>query len=106
MFVRFWVRASPAEALSIASPNVKKRQLWFLAKPYSYDVVSTDLDGVLSKVNAAVSNAYPQNKNRRSVRDIIDRTISHKVRLRCPDTPLLYGVPGGFNCETIPQCLK
>ena len=57
VFVRFWVRASPAEALSIAAPNIKKRQLWFLAKPYSYDVVSTDLDGVLSKVNAAVSNA-------------------------------------------------
>ena len=57
VFVRFWVRASPAEALSIAAPNIKKRQLWFLAKPYSYDVVSTDLDGVLSKVNAVVSNA-------------------------------------------------
>ena len=43
--------------ISIASPNFQKRQLRFLPKPYSYGVVSTDLDGALFKVNAAVFNA-------------------------------------------------
>ena len=42
----------------------------------------------------------------KSVRDIIDRTISSKVRLRRSDTPLRYGVPGGASCETIPHCFK
>ena len=39
----------------IAAPNFKKRQLRFLDS--SYGVVSTDLDGALFNVNAAVSNA-------------------------------------------------
>ena len=55
VFVRFRFELFPAEAISIAAPNIEKQQLWFLAKPYG--VVSTDLDGALSKVNAAVSNA-------------------------------------------------
>ena len=38
--------------------------------------------------------------------DIIDRTISNKVRLRRLDTPLRCGVPGGVSCETIPHCFK
>ena len=38
-------------------------------------------------MNAAVSNAYPQNDSGKSVRDIIDRTIYNKVRLRRSDTP-------------------
>ena len=33
--------------ISIATPNFKKPQLRFLAKPYSYGVVSTDLDSAL-----------------------------------------------------------
>ena len=37
----------------------------------------------------------PKNDNYKSVRDIIDHTISNKVRLRHSDTPLRYGVPGG-----------
>ena len=37
-----------------------------------------DFDGALFKVNVAVSRAYPQNDSGKSVRDIIDRTISSK----------------------------
>ena len=43
--------------ISIASPNFQKRQLRFVAKPQLYGVVSTDFDGALFKVNAAVSNS-------------------------------------------------
>ena len=60
-----------------------------------------DLDGALFNVNAGVSNAYHQTDSSKSVRDIIDRTISNKVRLRCLDTPSHYGVPGCISCETI-----
>src|SRR6266536_6519178 len=48
----------------------------------------------------------PKNDSGKSVRDIIDCTISNKVRLRCSDTPLRCGVPGGVSCETIPHCLN
>ena len=72
--------------------------LGFLPNHSSYGVVSTDLDGALFNMNAAVSNAYPENDSGKSVRDSIDRTISNKVRLRCSDTPLHYnGVPGGMS---------
>ena len=71
----------------------------------SYSVVSTDFDGALFNMNAAVSRAYPQNNSSKSVRDIIDRTISYKVWLRRSDTPLRYGVPGGMSCENIPLVL-
>ena len=64
----------------------------------------TDFDGALFKVNATVSNAQPQNDSGKSVRDIIDRTISNKVRLRLSNTPLRCGAPGGVSCETIPHC--
>ena len=57
-------------------------------------------------VNAAVSNAQPQNDSGKSVSDIIDRTISNKVWLRRSDTPLRCGVPGGVSSETIPHCFK
>ena len=60
-----------------------------------------DLDGSLFKVNVAVSRAYPQNDSGKSVRDIIDRTISDRVRLRHSDTPLRSGVPGGVSCENV-----
>ena len=43
--------------ISIATPNFKKRQLRFLANHSSHGVVSTDLDGALFNVNAAISNA-------------------------------------------------
>ena len=65
-----------------------------------------DVDGALFNMNAAVSNAQPQNDSGKSVRDIIDRTISNKVRLRCSDTPLRCGVLGGVSCETIPHYFK
>ena len=39
-----------------------------------------DFDGALFNVNATVSIAKPQNYSGKSVRDIIDRTISNKVR--------------------------
>ena len=48
----------------------------------------------------------PKNDSGKSVRDIIDRTKSNKVRLRRLDTPLHYGVLGGVSCETIPHCLN
>ena len=50
-------------------------------------------------MNAAVSKAYPQNDSGKSIRDIIDHTISSKVRLRHSDTPLRCGVPGGVSCK-------
>ena len=65
-----------------------------------------DFDGALFKVNAAVSKAYPQKDSDKSARDIIDRTISNRVRLRRSDTPLRRGVPGGVSYETIPHLLK
>src|SRR3954466_400992 len=80
--------------------------LGFFPNHNSYGVVSTDFDGALFKVNAAVSRAYPQNDSGRSVRDIIDRTISNRVRLRRSDTPLRRGVTGGMSCETIPHFLR
>ena len=55
--------------------------LGFLPNYSSHGVVSTDLDSALFNVNAVVSNAKPQNDSGKSVRDIIDRTISNKVRL-------------------------
>ena len=48
-----------------------------------------DLDAALFNVNAAVSSALPQNDSGKLVRDIIDHTISNKVRLQCSNTPLL-----------------
>ena len=39
-----------------------------------------------------------KNDSGKSVRDIIDCTISNKVRLRCSDTPLRCGVLGGVSC--------
>ena len=65
-----------------------------------------DFDGALFNVNAAFSNALPQNNSGKSVRDIIDRTICNKVWLRHSDTPLRYGVLGGVSCETISHCFK
>ena len=50
------IRLKPFD-ISIASPNFKKRQLRFFAKPHSYSVVSMDFDSALFKVNVAVSNA-------------------------------------------------
>ena len=46
-----------------------------------------------------------QNDSGKSVRYIIDRTISNKARPRHSDTPLRYGVPGGMSCENIPLVL-
>jgi hypothetical protein len=48
------IRLNPFD-ISVATPNIKKRQLRFLTKPD--DVIPTDLDGALFNVNAAVSNA-------------------------------------------------
>ena len=48
----------------------------------------------------------PKNDNGKSVRDIIDRTISNKVQLQRSNTPLRRGGPGGVSCETIPHCFK
>ena len=54
-------------------------------------------DDELNHLNVAVSKAQPQNDSGRLARDIIDRTISNRVRLRCSDTPLRCGVPGGMS---------
>ena len=78
--------------------------LGFLPNHSSYGVVSTDLDGALFNLSATISNAQPQNDSGQSVRDIIERTISNKVRLRRSNTPLRRGVLGGVSCETIPYC--
>ena len=50
------IRLKPFD-ISVATPNLKKRNLGFLPNHSSYDVVSTDLDGALFNMNAAVSNA-------------------------------------------------
>ena len=50
------IRLKPFD-ISVATPNFKKQQLRFLAKPQFICVVSTDLDGALFNVNAVVSNA-------------------------------------------------
>src|SRR3954466_4257526 len=86
--------------------TLRNYNLGFFPNHNSYGVVSTDFDGALFKVNAAVSNAYPQNDSGKSVRDIIDRTISNRVRLRRSDTPFRCGVPGGVSCEKIPHFLR
>ena len=86
----------------MSQPQILRNDsLGFLPNHSSYGVVSTDLDGALFNVNAAVSNAQPQNDSGKSVRDIIDHTICNKVWLQRSDTPLHYGVPGGMSCETI-----
>ena len=51
-----FIRLKPFD-ISVATPNFKKRQLGLLPNQSSYGVVSTDLDGALFNVNAAVSNA-------------------------------------------------
>ena len=43
--------------ISITTPNFKERHVGFLRNHSPYGVVSTDLDGALFNVNAAVSNA-------------------------------------------------
>ena len=88
VFVRFWVRVSPAKALASQPQTLRNDNFGFLPNQCSYGVVSTDLDGALFKVNVVVSRAYPQNDSGKSVRDIVDRTISYRVRLRRSDTPL------------------
>ena len=80
--------------------------LGFLPCHISYGVVATDLDGALFKMNAVVSNAYPQNDKGKSVRDIIDRTLSNRVRLRHSDTPLRCGIPAGVSYGTMPQAFR
>ena len=74
--------------------------LGFLSCHISYGVIDTDLDGALFKMNVAVSHAHHQNDTGKSVRDIIDRTLSNKVRLRRSDIPLRCGVPAGVSCGT------
>ena len=43
--------------ISIAAPNLRNDDLGFLPNHSSYGVVSTDLDGALFNVNAAISKA-------------------------------------------------
>ena len=64
-------------------------------------VVLTDLDGALFNVWAAVPSAWPQKDIGRFIRDIIDLTMSNRVRLRLSDTPFRCGVPGGVSYEMI-----
>ena len=67
--------------ISIATQILRNDGLGFLPNHSSYSVVSTDLDGALFNMNAVVSNAQSQNCSGKSVRDIIDCTISTKVWL-------------------------
>ena len=61
--------------------TLRNDSLGSLPNNNSYGVISTDLDGALCNMNATVSNAQPKNDSGKSVRDIIDRTISNKVWL-------------------------
>src|SRR6187399_2479251 len=74
--------------ISIEPQTFRNDSFGFLPNQSSYGVISTDFDGALFKVNAAVSKANPQKDSGKSVRDIIDRTMSNKVRFRRSDTPL------------------
>ena len=74
------VRVSSIQIMQVRVQN-KGKSVWKSRYDGDVSVVSTDLDGTLFNVNVAVSNAYPQNDSGRSVRDIIDRPISNKVRL-------------------------
>ena len=64
------------------------------------------LDGTLFKILAAVSKAYPQKEICNSVKHIMDRTISNKVRFLLSATPLSCGVKGGVHSERIPLTLR
>src|SRR6185503_8926409 len=68
----------------------------------SYGVFSTAFDGARFSVSAAVRSACPQKEIGRSLRPIVDRTMSNKVRFLLSDTPFHCGVPGGVNSESIP----
>ena len=50
------IRLKPFD-ISITSPNFENDSLGLLPNHSSYGVISTDLDGALFNVNAAVSNA-------------------------------------------------
>ena len=60
----------------------------------SCGVLSTNFDGTLLSVKAAVSRAYPRNDKDKSNLLIIDRAMSNKVLFLRSDTPFLYGLPG------------
>ena len=66
--------------------SLEKDKLGVLPVHISYGVLSTNFDGTLFNVKAAVSRAQPQNDNGRSDWLIIDRTMSNRVRLRRSDT--------------------
>ena len=65
----------------------RKDKLGVLPVRISYGVLSTDFDGTLFSVKAAVSRAQPQNDNGKSDWLIIDQTMSNRVRLRHSETP-------------------
>ena len=71
----------------------RKDKLGLFPVHISCGVLSTDFDGTLLSVKAAVSRAYPQNYKGKSDFLIIDRTMSNKVRFLCSDMPFLCGVP-------------
>ena len=75
----------------------RKDKLGLFPVHISCGVLSTDFDGTLLSVKAAVSRAYPQNDKGKSDLLIIDRTMSNKVLFLRSDTPFLYGVPGGVS---------
>jgi hypothetical protein len=92
-------------------------QLPMIKKPWSWDdiwaschaithMVLSSLGGALLRMNASVSNAWPQNDIDKSERDIMDLTQSSRVRLRRSDTPLCCSIPDGVHCGTIQHALR
>jgi hypothetical protein len=58
----------------------------------SYGVILIDLDDALFNVNASISQTYPQNDSQ----DIINLSMSNKIRLHLSETPFRWSVLGGL----------
>ena len=81
---------------------LRKDNLGGLLVHNSYGVFSTAFDGARFSVSAAVRSACPQKEIGRSLRPIVDRTMSNKVRFLLSDTPFHFGVPRGVNSKVYP----
>lgn len=73
--------------LSKTSPNPKTFEVWPFPFHISYRMLATDFKGILFIIYAAVSREYPQNDIEKSMKHIMDHTISNRMRFLLSDTP-------------------
>ena len=64
--------------ISKIASDFKMFKIW-LPFHISYGVLTIDFEGILFRIYAAVFRVYPQNYIKKSMKHIIDHTISNKV---------------------------